>query len=130
LKSKNSEFYNKNNTLLKENNDLKKEVEKLKPFVGKLTLSSNKLELIFKDQRISGNKAGIGFNTSNSNYISATTFVKQKDSIPKFTPYKTFVTKGSTSISKPVVYVPKNLNIKPIIFFTFHASRISKYRSF
>ena len=62
--------------MLKENNELKKEVEKLKPLVEKLTLSSNKLELILKDQRISGNKAGIGFNASNSNYISATIFMK------------------------------------------------------
>ena len=76
LKTKNNDYLDKNKVLLNENHELKKEVEKLKPLVEKLTLSSNKLELILKEQRISGNKVAIGFNASNLNYISATTFVK------------------------------------------------------
>ena len=50
-------------SLEKENDDLKKEVEKLKSLVEKLMLSSNKLELILRDQKEYNNKARIGYNT-------------------------------------------------------------------
>ena len=50
-------------SLEKENDDLKKEVDKLKPLVKKLILSSNKLELILRDQKEYNNKAGIGYYT-------------------------------------------------------------------
>ncbi|WP_374695494.1 hypothetical protein ACEW7V_00195 [Areca yellow leaf disease phytoplasma] len=50
LKNENLLCERKNNDLLAENIELKKEVTKLKPLVEKLTLSSNKLELILKEQ--------------------------------------------------------------------------------
>ena len=48
----------------------------MKPLVDKLTLSSNKLELILKNQNDFGNRVGIGYNSSNYNKIS--TYSKDK----------------------------------------------------
>ena len=52
-----------NHLLCSKNKILQIEVDRLKPLVDKLTLSSNKLELILKNQRDVGNKTGIGYNS-------------------------------------------------------------------
>ena len=82
-----------------ENIILKEEVEKLKPLVDKLTLSSNKLELILKDQRDSNNKAGIGYNSLNKNGISSNKF---------------FSSNASTSTSRTTRYILMITNQKPV----------------
>ena len=58
--------------LEEENTNLKNEIEKLRPLVDKLTLSSNKLELILKNQRESNSKAGIGYKSIYKEKLPAT----------------------------------------------------------
>ena len=81
-------------------------MNQLKPLVDKLTLSSNKLELILKNQRYSNNRAGIGDNSICTNRVSATKFHSSKFSAPK-----PFTSKLSTykSFKKPnIVYYSCN----------------------
>ena len=66
------------NILRDENKCLKREVKRLKPLVDKLTLSSNKLELILKNQREISSKAGIGYNSVVIKKISAPMTAKSK----------------------------------------------------
>ena len=94
--------------LSNENMNLKKEVEKLKPLVDKLTLSSNKLELLLKNQKESSNKVGIGFNSMNKNGISAIKFVSLN---------------ASTFTSRTVGHILKNAYQRPARIF------MSKYAS-
>ena len=60
LQNDKTSSYEKMKILEEENMNLKKKVEKLKPLVDKLTLSSNKLELLLRDQKESKDKARIG----------------------------------------------------------------------
>ena len=85
-------YIDENRTLSNENTNLKKEIKKLKPLVDKLTLSSNKLELLLKDQNRSNNKSRIGYDNLGKSKISITKFVQSI---------------ASTSISKPAGYIPK-----------------------
>ena len=106
------ELFEKNKVLKNENNDLKKEVQKLKPLVEKLTLSSNKLELILKDQKESNNKFGIGYKGSISNKFSTFTsyapkFISSKQVRPKFAS-----SHGYYSNSKIVCYAGNNIGHK------------------
>ena len=88
----------KNRIFSNENINLKKEVEKLTPLVDKLTLSSNKLELLLKDQKDSSNKARIGYDSLSKNRISATKF---------------FFLNASTSTSRDTGHIPKKTCHRP-----------------
>ena len=78
LKKENMAYINDNKSLSSGNINLKKEIEKLKPIVDKMTLSSNNLELLLTNKRDSYNKAGIGYNSNNTNEISTRKFVSSK----------------------------------------------------
>ena len=124
-------LYETNNILVAKNIDLKKEVEKLKPLVEKLTLSSNKLELILKEQKDSKSKAGIGFNALNAKGISATKFVSSKASASNAKFQKAF---PSNSFLNGLKYVPKNSiqkSFKPNISISasFKASKHASFKN-
>ena len=82
LEKEKNVYIEENKMLSNENINLKKEVEKLKPLVYKLTLSSNKLELLLKDQKESNNKVRIGFNFMNKNKIFALNLFLQLCPLP------------------------------------------------
>ena len=52
----------KKSILFQENLNLKNEIVKLKPIVKKFTLSSNKLNMILKNQKVIYDKASLGYN--------------------------------------------------------------------
>ena len=99
LENEKKVYIDENRMLSNENVNLKKEIEKLKPLVDKLTLSSNKLELILKDQRDSNNKAGIGYNFLNKNEISSNKFVSSS---------------AFVSTSRTIRYIHKIIYQKPV----------------
>ena len=100
LEKKKKVYIEVNRILSIENINLKKKVyiEELKPLIDKLTLSSNKLELLLKDQKDSSNKAGIGYNFLSKNKTSHTKFISSN---------------ASTSISRAIGHIPKKTHHKP-----------------